>query len=198
MDTLPDRPSTTISDSSLLRQLQRGNSEAARHLYERYVRRLRALALSRTPDNLAGRLDADDIVQSVFRTFLQRARHGHYNVPTGEDLWGLLLVITLNKIRSLHDFHQAAKRDVRQTTSLNDDEVVQVSLQQDDAQQKMLHLAIQEALETLAPDLKSVVELRLEGHEVADIARVLGRSKRTVERILQEALRRMRVVLETD
>ena len=138
-------------------------------------------------------------MQSVFRIFLQRAQHGYYEVPSGEDLWGLLLVITLNKIRSLNEYHQAAKRDVRQTTSMSDDsKVVQASLRQDDSERRFLHLCIQEALETMAPEFKAVVELRLEGHEVAEIAQKLGRSKRTIERSLQEAFRRLRLILEAD
>jgi DNA-directed RNA polymerase specialized sigma24 family protein len=32
-----------------------------------------------------------------------------------------------------------------------------------------------------------MVELRVEGYEVAEVARKTGRSRRTVERILQEA-----------
>ena len=110
---LPHTSSVETSDGSLLRQFQQGSTDAASRLYGRYVERLRALASAHTPGQLSGRLDADDIVQSVFRTFLRRAREGHYEVPSGEDLWGLLLVITLNKIRSCSDFHQAAKRDVR-------------------------------------------------------------------------------------
>ena len=38
---------------------------------------------------------------------------GDYDVPPGEELWGLLLVIALNKIRTEETFHRAAKRDVR-------------------------------------------------------------------------------------
>jgi len=180
-----------------VQQLQEGSPEAARQLYERYAQRLRALAWARTPVKLSRRIEADDIVQSVFRIFLQRARNGHYEVPSGEDLWGLLLVITLNKIRSLNDYHLAAKRDVRQTTSMTDDsDIAQASRQRDNSERRFLNLCIQEAMGTLAPEFKSVVELRLAGHEVAEIAQVMGRSKRTVERSLQEAFRRLRVVLE--
>ena len=38
---------------------------------------------------------------------------GDYDVPPGEELWGLLLVIALNKIRTEETFHRAGKRDVR-------------------------------------------------------------------------------------
>src|SRR5947208_1454870 len=68
-----------------------------------------------TSRELATRLDPEDIVQSVFRTFFRRAAQGHYDVPAGEEIWKLLLVIALNKIRAVGAYHRAAKRDVRQT-----------------------------------------------------------------------------------
>ena len=60
-------------------------------------------------------VDAEEIVQSVFRTFFRRAAHGHYSVPDGEEMWKLLLVIALNKVRAAGAYHRAAKRDMRQT-----------------------------------------------------------------------------------
>ena len=36
-----------------------------------------------------------------------------------------------------------------------------------------------------------VVQLRMEGHEVAEIAKMMGRGKRSVERILQKCRERM-------
>ena len=42
----------------------------------------------------------------------------------------------------------------------------------------------------LPPDHRRAVELRMEGYEVREIALALGRSKRTSERLLQEARER--------
>ena len=61
---------------------------------------------------LASRVDPEDIVQSVFRSFFQRAITDAYSVPAGQDLWKLLLTIALNKVRSQGVYHRAAKRDV--------------------------------------------------------------------------------------
>ena len=103
------------SDGSLLRLYRHGDQDAARLLYLRYAGRLRALAHSRTASDLAGRVDDDDIVQSVFGSFFRGVIRGAYDVPAGEELWNLFLVITLNKIRAKGEHHRAAKRDVRQT-----------------------------------------------------------------------------------
>src|SRR5439155_8798561 len=92
LDTLPG---AEISDGSLMRRFQQGNEEAATILYARYANRVRALAHARCAPELSARIDADDIVQSVFRRFFQAARRGYYDVPAGEELWRVLLVIAL-------------------------------------------------------------------------------------------------------
>jgi RNA polymerase sigma-70 factor (ECF subfamily) len=188
----PEQSSTTeASDGSLVRRFRHGSEDAATQLYLRYARRLRALARARCPRNLAVRVDADDIVQSVFRSFFQAARRGLYEVPRGEELWKILLVIALNKIRDATSFHQAARRDVRLTAQAEHNQAALAEKQQDDASLVFLQLVIDEALERLPPPHRRMVRMRIEGHEVAQIALATGRSKRSVERILQEARQKL-------
>src|SRR2546428_2278489 len=87
-----------LSDRSLLGRIRRGQKDAATVLYMRYAERLRALAVAQCSPGLAKRVEPDDIVQSVFRTFFRRVTQGQYDVPAGEELWKLLLVMALNKI----------------------------------------------------------------------------------------------------
>src|SRR5262249_25659743 len=110
-------PPESVSDGSLLRRLAAGSESAARSLYARYVARLRALARARLATGVTARVDPEDIVQSVLRRFSRAARRGNYDAPAATDLWDLLLVITLNKIRSEETYQRAAKRDVRRTTA---------------------------------------------------------------------------------
>src|SRR5437868_1914055 len=65
----------------------------------------------------------------------------------------------------------------------------------DDSASSCLQVVVQEALERLSPQHRRVVELRIEGHEVNEIARKTERSKRTVERVLQEARQQLRDLL---
>src|SRR6516165_12171184 len=109
----PDiRDGSGPSDRTLLRRFQSGEADAATLLYLRYAARITSLAWNQRGADLASRFDPDDIVQSIFRTFFRRAAEGHYDVPEGEDLWKLFLVIGLNKIRATGAYHRAAKRDV--------------------------------------------------------------------------------------
>jgi RNA polymerase sigma-70 factor (ECF subfamily) len=177
-----------VSDDTLVRWLRAGDEAAAGRLYDRYVARLRALARAKLSSDLNRRLDSDDIVQSVFRRFFAAAVADNFAVPAGEDLWNLLLVITLNKVRSERSFHRAAKRDVRRTTEAGlDGYSLEAVAERDDAAVALLRFHVAEALERVPPHYRAVLELRMEGHEVAAIAQRVGRSKRTVERILQES-----------
>ncbi len=187
------------SDHSLLRRLRSGSQDAATQLYVRYADRLRALARAQCSPDLARRVDVDDIVQSVFGSFFRRASFGLYDVPAGEELWKLLLVIALNKIRAQGAYHRAARRDVRLTVGsehLQDDSVAESD--SGDAAYTVLKLVINEVLEQLPAQQKKIIVLRIEGYEVAEIAQRTGRSKRTAERVLQEFRKKLANLLDQE
>jgi RNA polymerase sigma-70 factor (ECF subfamily) len=182
-----------------VRRLRGGSQDAATQLYLRYAHRLRALARTKFAPDLARRVDVDDIVQSVFGSFFRGASRGDYDVPAGEELWKLFLVIALNKIRAKGAYHRAAKRDVRLTAgSEGMEQLAQTPAEQDEAAYAVLQMTIDEALQRLPPQHKQMLVHRIEGCEVAEIARRMGRSKRTVERILQECRKRLADWLEVE
>jgi RNA polymerase sigma-70 factor, ECF subfamily len=194
-----EQPVNEVTDSSLLRRLRLGSEDAATQLYLRYAHRLRGLARSRSSAGLATRVDAEELVQSIFGSFFRGASNGYYDVPAGEELWKLFLVIALNKIRSKGSFHTAAKRDVRRSTERDVFVVCKdVPEEQDSAELGFLRLTVNEAMDRLPAEQRKVVALRIDGHEVAEIAAQTGRSKRTVERLLQEARQRIAYLLENN
>lgn len=176
---VPERP----SDHALLQRLRAGDRDAATAIFYRYAHRLRALTHSKTSQDLASRLEPEDIVQSVFRSFFRRAEEGLYDVPEGQDLWNLFMVITLNKIRLQGKYHHAGKRDVRLTVRQDD---MDESANDEEQAYRDLKLVMEEMLGQLAPKEREIVESRIQGFDVAEIALSVKRSKRTVERVLQE------------
>jgi RNA polymerase sigma-70 factor (ECF subfamily) len=175
------------SDGSLVRRFRAGEQDAATELYLRYADRLERLARSETGRDLGTRLDAEDVVQSVFRTFFRRAAAGQYELPAGEELWRLILVIALNKIRQLGIHHRAAKRDATRTKSVERWEGVATAAtkENDETARATLAMVIDELLSQIPAAHRAMIELRIEGHEVAEIAARTERSQRSVERILQ-------------
>lgn len=195
------RPDTSSlpTDSSLLRRLRSGNQDAATQLYVRYADRLRLLARAETAPDLAPRMDIDDIIQSVFSSFFRGVRLGYYDVPHGDELWKLFLVIALNKIRAKAAYHRAGKRDVRLTQGSQVlDWWSEVKPGDSEAAHTFLRLVIEEAMETLTEPRRRMIHLRIEGYEVAEIADRVRRSKRTVERTLQEFRTRLADILRQD
>jgi len=194
--TPPPTPPGGSTDASLLRRYQTGEQEAATELYRRYAGRLLRLAAKQTTADVDARADAEDIVQSVFRTFFRRAARGEYELPAGDELWKLLLVIGLNKVRAVAGFHKAAKRDVRRTAGGPAfDKTADREEAADGTALHLLELTIGELLAPLPAGHRQIVELRITGHEVADIAARVGRAKRSVERILQEFRDRLHALL---
>jgi RNA polymerase sigma-70 factor, ECF subfamily len=195
----PDRPDSEVgtddppvSDASLLRRYKGGEQDAATRLYVRYAERLRALATAQASPDLKQRVDPDDIVQSVFRTFFRRAAEGQYDVPAGDELWKLFLVIGLNKVRAVAAYHKAARRDVRQTSAGGEyDKALDATPASDDEALTTLRMTVDELLAPLSPSHREIIDLRVAGHEVAEIAARTGRAKRSVERILQEFRRKL-------
>lgn len=187
------------SDASLLRRLRLGSEDAATQLYLRYAHRLYALARAQSSPDLARRVDAEELVQSIFGSFFRGVGSGYYEVVDGEELWKLFVVIALNKIRAKGNFHRAAKRDVRLTAhGPLDENALAVPEEHDEAALAFLKLTIEEELERLPPQHRQIVLLRIEGYDVAEIAEKCGRSKRTVERILQEARKKLAHLLKED
>jgi RNA polymerase sigma-70 factor, ECF subfamily len=187
------------SDGSLLRRFLGGNQDAALEIYQRYARRLHALAKAQCAADLAARLDVDDIVQSVFASFFRAASRGYYDVPAGEELWKLFLVITLNKVRAKGAHHRAAKRDVRLTTGGDEAAALLAELSTEGGGTgSLLQLTIAEFLDGLPPLHGTIVRLRIEGYEVAEIAEQVARSRRTVERVLQEVRKKLAELLQVE
>ena len=191
--------SEALSDRSLLRRVQRGQADASTALYLRYAARLHALATSQTSDALARKVDPEEIVQSVFRTFFRRAAQGHYVVPDGEEIWKLLLVMALNKVRAAGAFHRAAKRDMRLTSGGQSFErALESESTPDDSALTVLRMVVADLLEGLPEPHRRMIELRIEGHEVVEIAQEIQRSKRSVERVLQEFRNRLNALIHED
>jgi DNA-directed RNA polymerase specialized sigma24 family protein len=181
---LPDTDAIPHTDQSLLELYRSGDQRAAIALYARYAGRLRALAASQCAADLRVRFDPDDIVQSVFRTFFAELRESNYEVPEGEELWGLLFVMALHKIRNKANYHRAAKRNIGQT--VDGAGLEENLLASDEASLQFLLMLIDDELKDYPPINRTIVRMRIEGYDIGEIVKKTERSRRTVERVLQD------------
>lgn len=165
-------------------------------IWGEYGERLRRLAQSRLPDRLSKRVGAEDVVQSVCRTFFRRLRGNKLQLDDAEGLWNLLCVITLNKVRSKVRYHSRQRRAVQREQSLEFADLSgEPSGSSDEAQAFVEQL--QELLEELDEECRCIVQLKLEEKTHDEIAVELGLSERTVRRRLSDVRSRWKQKLFT-
>ena len=166
-----------------------GDQQAATQLYQRYAGRLVALARNHMSAKVAARFDAEDVVQSAVRSFFLRARDGQFLVHESDALWRLLVAITLNKLRRAVKHHQRGKRAVDQEAA--GQEIFGVpaeALARDPAPEEAVVLAdlVETLMRTARPLEQQIIELRLQGFTVEEIAVQVERTERTVWRVLDK------------
>jgi RNA polymerase sigma factor (sigma-70 family) len=187
----------------LVARFRAGDERAAEELFHRYVHRLTALANKRLSDRLARRVDPDDIVQSAYRSFFIHARDGAYSLKESGDLWRLLVVITLNKLRRQVERHTAGKRAMNHEQSFQADgsmtnmrpEAIAGEPSPDEALAVVEE--VQQLMQGLTPTQCQMLELRLQGHTVDEIAAKVNRSERGVRRLLDKIKDRLQERLAT-
>jgi DNA-directed RNA polymerase specialized sigma24 family protein len=171
----------------LVERLRAGESQAAEELYARYAQRLTWLADQNLSRKLAPRLDGADVVQSVFRTFFRRSAAGEFHIDGSDELWRLLVQITLQKARAKARQHTAGLRDVAVEEPGGGAALLARALAHDPGPAEAA--AFVDQIETLLLGLPSLygdlLRLRLEGHSISDAAATLRVSRRTVHRALQ-------------
>jgi len=175
----------------LLDRYRQGEDAAADALFARYTDRLLALARSRLSPQLASRIDADDVVQSVYRSFFLRARQGEFTADREGDLWRLLATITLHKLWRQAKHHRRAKRSPQREVreSLGDATSLQQLADREPSAADVVLAAdeLRWLQSQLEPIQRQAVQLRLQHLPASEIAAALGRSERSVRRWLAEA-----------
>jgi RNA polymerase sigma factor (sigma-70 family) len=178
----------------LVARWRAGDEEAATELYTRHARRLAALAGKRMSEKLSRRLDPEDVVLSAYRSLFAGIDAERFTVQRSGDLWALLVAITLNKLRRQVERHTAARRALaREATT---DTAAEAGCEVAGREPSPVEAAaLADEVEALVSDLdplqRRMVELRLEGYALEDIAAVTERSERTVRRVLDQVKARL-------
>ena len=182
------RPVDVILNSrQLLELLRDGEETAATEVFDRYVARLVALAASRIGPKIRQRVDAEDVVQSAYRSFFVHAEAGDYTLTNSGDLWRLLAKITLHKLYGQIEKQQAEKRNVDR----EDRDEVSIAEKQTPEPTPVEAIAVAELLQVamakLAPAEREVIAASLQGQTVEEIGGAMDKSQRTVRRHLATA-----------
>jgi RNA polymerase sigma factor (sigma-70 family) len=170
---------------NLVARWRSGDQQAAADLFRRYAARLADLARQRLPNKIAARVDAEDVVQSAYRSFFVAARDGRYVLRETGDLWRLLVGITLHKLHHQVRRHTADKRQAGREQPVADDEPGAPGREPLPDEVVALTDLLEQVLAEFDPLERRMIELRLQGYRLGEIATETGRCLHTVLRVVQ-------------
>ncbi len=191
----------------LVERWRNGDEQAATELYRRFVQSVLQVASSHIGNRLKSRVDEGDVVQTVFRTFFKRAKlveeGKRFEFQEDEDLWKVLVTITLNKTRTLSQKHQAQKRDARREQSLDAhhysvDHASQLARNANPEDAVVLTDIVESLTSVLKPQHAEIFRLRLEEYTLDEIAAQLQVNEKTVRRAMVQIRERLSWISQQD
>src|SRR5262245_49034931 len=104
-----------MSDSSgsvtlLIHQLKAGNEDAAQLVWERFFTHLVQVARKRCAGIPRRAADEEDVALSAFDSFCRRHVRGEFDLQNRDDLWRLLVLITVRKAADAVQHESRLKR----------------------------------------------------------------------------------------
>lgn len=180
-------PENTVTQ--WIASLKQGDEEAARLLWQRFFDQVRNYARQGLGVISRSVQDEEDLALSAFHALCQGARQGRFRqLENRDDLWQLLVMITARKASNARR-KQFARRDIvasdvatGSSGGISLDALAAGYASPEFAE--ALCLESRELLAVLDDKLQAVALLRLQGYTNEEIAKLRGRSVKTVERYL--------------
>jgi DNA-directed RNA polymerase specialized sigma24 family protein len=189
--------SSSDSFVDLVSRLRRRDEDAASEVFRRFVRRLVALACGQFAANDQAVADPEGIVQSALGSFFTRLGRSQLDFDDWEQLWGLLVVITLRKCGKRRDYLRAQRRSPKSgaIAGLVDG---WEAVDREPTPLEVVTLAdlVQHLLKGLDPTEQGILELTLEGYTAREVAERLDRSERSVWRVREGVRARLRRLID--
>jgi RNA polymerase sigma factor (sigma-70 family) len=169
-------------------ELKRSCNSAYESLWSRFLSPLKSLAQQQVGKQLQAKFDADDVVQSVFLSFVAGLNAGRLRLDSSEELRGLLALMVTRKCARYVGRYSAGRRSVQRETGRWKEVAQNASLSAREPSPEEA-LALEEELTGLLAQFddqdKEVVRALLDGQSTAQIAERLGCSRRTIQRTVR-------------
>lgn len=179
-------------------QLADNNQEAAEQLWAHFSTRVKNLASLQLDARTRRTYDEQDAANSAFHSLCRGIQDGRFEHVTDRDsMWGLLAVITTRKVSAQQRFEHRQKRgggQVRGDSVFAEFGVNGLEAVTGDEASPEFEAVFTETCSRLIESLddsmlKQIVLLKFEGHSNTEVAQEIGRTRRTVERKLEEIRR---------
>jgi RNA polymerase sigma factor (sigma-70 family) len=187
------------SFANMMARLRTGDQDAAALVFDRYAKQLIHLAWRRLGPKLRQKVDPEDVLQSVFRSFFSHQAAGEITgLESWDNLWGLLVVITMRKCRrQIRKFHSATRDVAREIPAPDSDPDSDsgsgISSDEPTPEEAVtLTDTIEHLMSRMDPRQQEIFTLTLRGCTVTEISKQLG----CTERLAFRVLKRVKEVLE--
>jgi RNA polymerase sigma-70 factor (ECF subfamily) len=100
------------SFADLMARLRAGDDGAATAVFQRFANRLIGLTRLHLDRRVRAKVDPEDVLQSVYKSFFLRHARGQFDLDGWDGLWALLTVLTVRKCGRVNRHFHAARRDV--------------------------------------------------------------------------------------
>jgi RNA polymerase sigma-70 factor (ECF subfamily) len=187
--------------AELMAQLRDGNPDAARAIFVRFGQRLLRLAQRNLDSRVRQKVDPEDVLQSAMKSFFLRQADGQFDLSDWDSLWSLLVTITLRKCGHQVEYFRAACRDVQREQALaaladSAPSWELLGAEPTPSQAAMLAETVEQIMSSLNDEReRRMAVLYLQGCKLEEISTQVGRSERTVQRVLnriRDRLERLR------
>lgn len=189
MNHFESNPEESILET-LVQRASEGVSDAEERIHREFVDRLVRLASQRINQRFQSKIDPEEIVQSVFMSFFQRNATGSFQFENWNDLWCLLVKITVRKCSTRVSGFMTAKRDIsveRPTTTRPEGSSIDLRDSEPTPQEvAIFNESIDQLFDLLSPLQQEIVTLRLQGCSKVEISQKIGRTERTIYRSLNQ------------
>lgn len=182
--------------TQLMRKTRAGDQGAARKLVELYEPEIRRTARMRMTDQKLRRLvDSMDICQSVFGKFFNKAKHGDLDLTTPDQLLGLLVTMTRNRVVDEHRHQTRKKRGSGEAQLL-----AESNMMVEDSPGPKTVFEMKDLLDHvrshLTPEELEIADCRNAGMSWGEIEEKLCESSEVLRKRLERALERVRQQLK--
>jgi len=176
-------------DRDLVNEFQDGSESAAKALFDKHCEKLLRLAKRRIGQRMSSRFDPEDVVQSAFRTFFTRVKNDEFAFEQEDDLFKLLVRLTVRKTLRRIQYHRADKRNPEAEMGHQSDGSEVFSKVASEEPTAEVEVALLDEFERFVGQLpqldRQVLELKVQGYSTVEIADRLGTYDRKVRRIIE-------------
>lgn len=199
------RMDTHQSFHDVMTRLRAGDNAAASEVFHRYADRLILLTQRRLEPRLRPKMDPEDVLQSVFRSFFTRQGAGQMeDLETWDNLWGMLVVLTLRKCGRRVQYFHSDRRDVNRESpgvppsdvSAADWDALTAAPTVDEA--TALAETVEELMTHFEEKHRQILTLALQGCPIPEISAQVGCTERTVYRVLDRVQERLKQMQQGD